>query len=441
VEVFKSIRRPSVLWIIAGLAVALAVVLAVWLFDPPQRRIRLAAGPLGSAEYAFAERYSAILKREGVSLELVATRGALESLARLRDPRGNVDAALIEGGSTTAAKSPDLVSLGTLYYRPVWIFSRGDRMPRPGQPWPHTLRIALGPEGGDSVNLSRRLLLETGADLDTGELRLLGREAAADSILAGSIDVAVIVAPWDSPTIQRLLRADSLHLIGFERAEARVALHPELTLLTLPEGVVDLARNIPDHSVPLVASKMSLAAHRSLHPALQYLLLDALSEVHGGPGVFERAGQFPAAEAGDLPLSKATVSYHKSGTPFLQRHLPFWVAAVVTQVALLLIPILGIAYPVLQGAPAIYAAVMQHRVSRVYSYLKSVETEIAEGTVKDPVAVIAQLDALDARARKVQTSAAYMSMVYTLRAHIQLIRDRLLRSLAAGDGSRHGDAP
>jgi TRAP-type uncharacterized transport system substrate-binding protein len=423
-----GIKRPTVLWVLAGIALLAAVMLAIWLFDPPQRRIRLAAGPLGSVEYRFAERYKSILEREGVTLELVATRGALESLARLQDPQGNVDAALMEGGSTTAAKSPDLVSLGTLYYRPVWVFYRGDRMPRPGQPWPHTLRIALGPEGGDSASLSRRLLVESGADFVTAELRLLDREAAADSMLAGTIDIAAIVAPWEASNVQQLLRADSVHLAGFERAEARVALHPELTRLTLPEGVVDLARNIPDQDVPLVAPKMSLAARRSLHPALQYLLLDALSEVHGGPGIFQRAGQFPAAEAGDLPLSKATVSYHKSGTPFLQRHLPFWVAAVVTQVGLLLIPILGIAYPVLQGAPAIYATVMQHRVSRVYSYLKSVEVEMAEGTVKDPVAVIAQLDALDARARKVQTTAAYMSMVYTLRAHIQLVRDRLLRS-------------
>ena len=165
-----GIKRPTVLWVLAGIALLAAVVLAIWLFDPPQRRIRLAAGPAESAEYHFAERYSAILKREGVQLELVATSGVLESLARLQDPKAGIDVALIEGGSTSAEKSPDLVSLGTLYYRPVWVFYRGDRMPPPGQPWPHTLRIALGPEGGDSANLSRRLLLETGADFDDGEL-------------------------------------------------------------------------------------------------------------------------------------------------------------------------------------------------------------------------------------------------------------------------------
>lgn len=426
-EMVASLKRPRVLWLVGGVAIALALALAIWLFDPPQRRIRLAAGAEGSSEYRFAQRYSEILKREGVDLELVATRGALDNLARLQDPKGNVDAALIEGGSTTTAQSPQLVSLGTLYYRPVWVFYRG-HMPRPGEPWPPTLRVALGPEGGMPASLTRRLLLETGAAFDATDLRLLTREAATDSLLAGTIDIIAFAAPWETPEVQRLLRTDTVQLAPFERAGARVALHPELTHLTLPGGVVDLARNIPLQDVPLVASKMSMAAVRTLHPALQYLLLDALTEVHGGPGIFEHAGQFPAAEAGDLPLSKATVSYHKSGTPFLQRHLPFWVAAILTQIALLLIPILGIAYPVLQGAPALYAALMQHRVSRVYGHLKLLEMEMAEGKVEDKAKALAELDALDARARRLQASTAYVSMVYTLRGHIQLIRDRLLRS-------------
>lgn len=427
-EMVASLKRPRVLWVIAGLAVALSLLLAAWLFNPPPRRIRIAAGPETSVEYGFARRYSEILQREGVELEVVATRGVHENLARLQDPKGDIDLALVEGGTTSAEQSPGLVSLGTLYYRPVWIFYRG-RIPRPGEAWASTLRIALGPEGGDSTSVSRRLFLESGAA--PGQFRYLERPAAADSLVAGTIDIAAIVAPWESPVVQRLLRADSIHLEPFERAAARVALHPALIRLTLPEGVVDLAHNIPSQDVPLVATKMSMAAHRALHPALQYLLLDALAEVHGGGGMFEKVGEFPAAEAGDLPLSKAAASHHKSGAPFLQRHLPFWVAAVLTQIALLLIPILGIAYPVLRGAPALYATLMQHRVSRVYGHLKLLELEMAEGKVKDPAAVIAELDALDARARRLQASIAYVSMVYTLRAHIQFIRDRLLRARGA----------
>jgi TRAP-type uncharacterized transport system substrate-binding protein len=425
--VVASLKRPRVLYVIGGAAIVLTLLLIGWLFDPPQRHVRLAAGPEGSIEFHFARRYSEILASEGVQLEVVATRGVHQNLALIQDPKSGIDVALIEGGTTSARQSPDLVSLGTLYYRPVWVFYRGT-LPAPGAPWPPTLRIALGPEGNDSSSLSRQLLLESGAGVDAANFRYLERPDAADSLIAGTVDAVAMVAPWDSPWVQRLLRADSIHLMPFERAAARVALHPALTKLVLPEGVVDLAKNIPDHDVPLVAAKMSMAAHRDLHPALQYLLLDALAEVHGGGGMFEHAGEFPAAEAGDLPLSKAASSHHKSGTPFLQRHLPFWVAAIITQIVLLLIPIIGILYPVLQGAPTLYEALMQHRVSRVYGHLKLLEIDIAEGKVTDKEAALKELDALDMRARRLPTSATYVSMTYTLRGHIQLVRDRLLRS-------------
>ena len=137
-------------------------------------------------------------RREGVALEIVATRGVHENLALLQDPKSGIDIALVEGGTTTTTQSPGLVSLGTLYYRPVWIFHRG-RMPRPGEPWPAGLRIALGPEGDDSASVSRQLLLESGASLDLGGIRYLERPAAADSLLAGTVDIAAMVAPWESP--------------------------------------------------------------------------------------------------------------------------------------------------------------------------------------------------------------------------------------------------
>ena len=78
-------------------------------------------------------------------------------------------------------------------------------------------------------------------------------------------------------------------------------------------------------------------------------------------------------------------------------------AAFVTQIVLLLIPILGIAYPVLQGIPSLYASLMHHRVSRLYGQLKMLELDMAEGKVTDQDEAVKELDALDARARRLQT--------------------------------------
>ena len=68
----------------------------------------------------------------------------------------------------------------------------------------------------------------------------------------------------------------------------------------------------------------SLLVRHDLHPAVQYLLLQAAEDIHSGPGILRRPGQFPAAEPQDVPLSRGARNYYKSGGSFFQRHLPFW---------------------------------------------------------------------------------------------------------------------
>ena len=51
---------------------------------------------------------------------------------------------------------------------------------------------------------------------------------------------------------------------------------------------------------------------------------------------------FPAAEPTDLPLSDTALQYFRSGVPWLQRNLPFWLASIASQLLVLLIPIIGV---------------------------------------------------------------------------------------------------
>jgi hypothetical protein len=62
--------------------------------------------------------------------------------------------------------------------------------------------------------------------------------------------------------------------------------------VVLWQGLVDLTatRDIPDADVNLLASGNSLLVRKDLHPALQYLLLEAIREVHSAPGPFNSAG-------------------------------------------------------------------------------------------------------------------------------------------------------
>ena len=155
------------------------------------------------------------------------------------------------------------------------------------------------------------------------------RERFCFGEIAGDIDAAFIVTTWDSPVVQRLISAQGIALASIPRADAYIAHYPFLNKLVLPAGVIDLLNNRPPTDVVMLAPKGSLAVRADLHPAIQHLLLSAAVQIHSPPGIFQKAGQFPAAESIDLPLSEEAQRFYKSGRPLLQNHLPFWLATLV----------------------------------------------------------------------------------------------------------------
>jgi hypothetical protein len=179
--------------------------------------------------------------------------------------------------------------------------------------------------------------------------------------------------------------------------------------------------------VILIATKASLVVRNDLHPAIQYLLLNAAAEIHSGPSIFNRANTFPAAEAVDMPLSSEAQRFYKSGLPFLNDYLPFWMAALAGKLIILLIPILGVLYPMTRLLPRLYDWLMRSRILRLYGELRLLEDEMANArdTGRDMREMIARLDRLEAHANQLRIPVAYASMLYMLRNHIDIVREGL----------------
>jgi len=384
----------------------------------------MTTGSAGSAYAEFGDRYREILAREGIELRLLPSAGAVENLARLRDPGTGVSMGFVQGGTTDPQQSPDLASLGTLTYEPLWFFYRDVDITR-GLKEFRGKRISIGPHGSGTRKLAAELLARNGVDRDSADWLDYSAQEAGEKLLGGEIQAALMVTSWESPVVRRLLTSDEVNLASFPRADAYVALYPFLNKLVLPAGVADLARNRPPTDVLLLAPKASLAVRKDLHPAIQYLLLDAAAQIHGRPGIFHKEGQFPAAESIDLPLSDPARQYFKSGRPFLQRFLPFWMAALVRQLLVLLIPLAGVLYPMLRLAPAAYDWLMRRRIFRQYGELKFIESQLDHRASPDDVAALAlRLDRLEDRVNHAWVPEAFAHMLYTLRLHIGLVRAR-----------------
>jgi TRAP-type uncharacterized transport system substrate-binding protein len=433
-------KRPFVLsialWLLGFVAV---IALAAWLAyavwpSMPQRSVTMAIYPEGSLNANLVKRYQDILARDGIELKLDPSAGAVESLADLRNPKSGTSIALVPGGLTSQQQSPDLVSLGTLFYQPLWIFSR--RHVSHGRPQLRGLRVSIGPDRSSTHLLALELLGRAGM-IDPKSATLLSLEPTESSqkLIDGQIDVAILLDGWESPTVQQLLNAKGVTLESVPRADAFVAIYPYLSKLVLPAGVVNMAEPRPASDVLLIAPKSNLVVRKDLHPAIQYRLLEAALEIHSPPAMFQVAGQFPAAESTDLPLSPYAREFYKTGTPFLLRHLPFWLAIFLAQPVVWLIPLVLLAIPVFRLAPTIYDWAERRRIYKFYSELRRVEDELthdARGQSQNQL--LARLDRLDDRASHLSVPASYKPLVYSLRLHIDMVR-RTVHKTAAEEHS------
>jgi TRAP-type uncharacterized transport system substrate-binding protein len=355
-------------------------------------------------------------------MKLVPSAGAVESLAQLRDPKSATSVALIPGGITTQQESPELVSLGTVFYQPLWVFSRRNVLH--GHKHLRGLHVSIGPEGSSSRALCLELLGRAGViDRNSAILLPLTPSESAGKLIDHEIDAAIFLDGWGSPAVQQLLNAPNIKLESTPRADAFVALYPYLAKLVFPAGAVNMARPKPPADVVLIATKSNLVVRKDLHPAIQYMLLEAAAEIHSPPGMFHREGQFPDAESSDLPLSPYAREFYKTGTPFLLRHLLFWLAVFFAQPVVWLIPLVLLAIPVLRLAPAIYDWAERRRIYKFYSELRRLEDEsLHHPPGQSHKSFLERLNLLDERASHLSVPASYKPLVYSLRLHIDMVR-------------------
>jgi TRAP-type uncharacterized transport system substrate-binding protein len=430
-------QTHRLLLMIAVLAVAVLAVAVLWtavayVRPMPPRILTMVTGPEGSAYHEFGKRYREILARDGIELRLLSTAGALENLARLRDQGSNVDAGFLQSGITSGKESPDLKSLGTVFYEPLWFFTL-DKYQGKGIQSLRGKKISIGPEGSGTRALALKLLARNGIDQGFADLLSLAPQEAGEKLIRGEIDAAIILTSWDAPVVQRLLATNGIEPANFPRTDAYLALYPYLNKVVLPEGVIDLAKNRPSSDVFLIAPKANLVVRGNLHPALQFLLLKAAEEIHSGPGMFQKAGQFPAAESIDLPLSDQARQYYRSGSPFLQQHLPFWLAVLIDRLLVLLIPVVGVLYPLMRLFPALYGMQVQRRIFRLYGELRFLEHDLElSGAGQNFDELNSRLDRIEEKAHRLRAQGIYSNMRYTLWMHITLVRERMAKSMGTG---------
>jgi hypothetical protein len=415
------------------LTVALLVGAYWWLEPNPPQRVVLARGPEQSAYETFGERYRDALAEHGIEVVLLPSEGSSDNLERLRN--AEADIGFVQGGSGNLSREDQeqLQTLGSLFVEPLWLFYREDAARRINRaeriatlPELAGWRVNVGTEGSGVPQLFERLLQAN--QMQPAQLRLstLPQTPATVAFLEGEVDALVFASAPESVMVQMLLQTPGIRLMNFSQAQAYSRRFGFLTPVVLPQGVVDLAQNRPAQDMQLVASTTSLLARQGTHPAILQLFAQTAAELHGPSGWFNRSREYPNLDHAELPVSDEAVRALRTGTPLLQRYLPFWLANLVERMWLAMGLIIALALPLSRVLPPLYALRIRSRVFRWYPELRDLENR-AEVPGADKAALMAELDQIEAKAEKVQLPLAYTEELYALRHHMELVRQKLRR--------------
>jgi len=411
---------PATLLTLAGFIIAYQFV------DPaPPRQITVAAGPSSGVYYDVAVKYSHIFAKDGVTLVVQETTGSVENLRLLLDEKSGVDAIFMQGGIGAGAASEDLVSLGSIYYEPLWLFHRanldirhlGDLRGK---------RIAVGIDGSGTKALAKQLLEMNSVTAGNSQMLHLNNQDAVDMLLEGEIDAAFSVVAYRGGSDHPLMLDPDIRLFSFSRGAAYTQRLHFLSLLRLPEGAFNFTYNLPEDDIYLLAPTAQLVVRKDFHPALIDLLLNAAREVGSPAGVFERREDFPTPRFLDFPLSGEAEQYYQRGPQLLQRVLPFWLANLASRMKIMLLPLLALLFPLLKLLPPFYRWRMRSRIYRWYHQLMDIDGEILNGDVrlrKDEF--LSRLDIIEQNVSQISVPLGFSRELFDMRVHIEMLRKKL----------------
>ena len=416
------------------LALAL-LTLAYWWLDPnPPKQVTLATGPAQSAYSEFGSRYAKALALNGIEVRLIPSEGSSANLQLLRE--GKADLGFVQGGSDENPLNAEsgIESLGSLFVEPLWLFYKtqaaidattNDTLTSFSQL--KTLRINVGTPGSGVPALMEKLFDVNRLELVTLKLSKMEQTPATMAFLNNEVDAIVFASAPESSMVQMLLQTPGVKLLDFNQNEAYSRRFSFLTPVSLPRGVVDLAGDVPTSDVRLVAPTTTLLARDRVHPAILQLFSQASLKMHGSASWFNRAREYPNVANTEFPLAQEADRTIRNGVPLLQRYLPFSLANLMERMWLALGIIVAVLLPLSRIVPPVYQFRIRSRIFRWYGQLRNIEERLGENT-ESPGVLLTELEALEVHAEKVTVPLSYADELYSLRNHIDMVRQKLLKA-------------
>jgi TRAP transporter TAXI family solute receptor len=398
---------------------------------PPDHFV-IATSSKTSAYYRLALRIQEEAAKKGVKIEVRESAASMDNLSLLKDPDSDVQAGFVQGGLTNSIDAPNLHSMGRLITEPVWIFYRGaEKIDRLAQL--KGKRILTGPAGSGTSIPALKMLEANGVTARNSTLISMPLADYPAALEKGTADAGFLVVGEEDGRLQPLLSQPGTRLMNMAQAGGLIQRYPYLNPVTLRQGVIDFAENNPEADASLVATKAALLVRDDLHSALVEVLAQAVLAVQSSPALKANGeaklftlGVDALSDDPEFPVPDDARRVYKNGPTFFQRVLPYWVAALVNRAFVLLLPLIGIIFPLIKLVPFIYNWRMKRRILHWYRELKNLEHSLpktaALGLIEQKEHELARIEE---GVQRISVPIHLSADSYELRNHVEFVKRRI----------------
>ena len=134
-------------------------------------------------------------------------------------------------------------------------------------------------------------------------------------------------------------------------------------------------------------------------------------------------GAFPSTRFTEFPIDPAAREFFRSGVPLAQRYLPFWAAAWINRLKILIVPLILILLPLFKLAPVLNRWRIRRRIYKWYRDLQILDRRARNPALAEEV--LGNLVELDQEILGIRVPLSYMVEYYHLRLHADFLRRRL----------------
>lgn len=400
-----------------------------FLIPAPPKKLVMVTGSQSGAYYPVGLMFKSELARYGIELKVIETNGSDENLTLISQKDGSIDLALIQSGTGAGEKHPELESLASLFYEPLWIVFNPSSFKSLGRE-PSSVAdlknktVSIGTAGSGSYRLNQAILKINELNPNNSTFVELNNEDSYAALKEGTVDAMMAVLAPEADLAQRIFNDNSVQLMSIEQAYGYPGRLNFIKPITLKPGVLNIAKDVPHTQKLTVAPVAELLAKKDLNPATIYLLMSISKKYFSKPGILSAENEFPSNVGLSFSLNEDAENYLKSGPSFLFQYLPFWVAVWVERMLKLSLPLMALLIPLFNLIPSLTDYRKKLKFANIYRDLKMIEQGM--GDHQDLEKLSRLLGDIDQRARELKVSDFHTKDIYELRMHIEAVKNRLL---------------